>query len=808
MAFPGNCLGHGERCSRETKINKLLRSPLMSLDETLRVLIKRGPVSVRISLKELEEDYATNSDWKVIEEGGVLSIPAEEFRMTKPYRSGAVDFADLKGRKHQIDSYPIDQTVMSLNEQILVKYNEEKENAKAAGKSEASAERAAFSLAWKLPEFKTVQKRQDNEAPIKLKKALEKMMTDLQIPALIIRSLSLKANSALRDLGLALTGDAEIGLVMAYVSGDFLHVVICEVKRVETFPWQIGSSIPTKQKVNQAESKLSKNVDVLKAILAGIPPDHIIFHTQAYFPDASYSGLQTIFCNDCLESNVICHEDLADLSLLQKKTQVPSKPDPATSSGKRYLLTLIARCHFHQSLVHIGYKKVKDMEKLVVERHRYKTVDDTEMTKKEYVVAPPLQQQVIHSFTASSTKRHLVLEGPAGTGKSLMAVQVANNLMESLTDTCEEAGIEPILVVTTEQHEKDPVMTYLDDSTWASANKVFKGWADILKEFGVSNNKYNRGMDLIQLTEALARRFEGRPVVILLDEIVQSQVLSELGNHSLPETVRLIAVRSPTASTNPLTLPPSFLHVTLTTPFRFTKAITRLTRFMAKCNGMYVPDGDFGSDVEGIKPFFWDVGKDERRTKEALDQARKHLGDDATILYTPTIPDSIENMVREQGKEAGGPWDCYNTHSFSGWEAERVVIVTDGSSIIDSISRAKTHLSIILVRGRLDAQYAKQKEYFQQAAEEGLLESVQLEAELRNNSDSSVDSDIRTQGKWQQLALLLDQLSDKDDFKEQLQMILRVKDVSSFEDLFEKLESTTEKDIALALIFQATVVQS
>jgi len=33
-------------------------------------------------------------------------------------------------------------------------------------------------------------------------------------------------------------------------------------------------------------------------------------------------------------------------------------------------------------------------------------------------------------------------------------------------------------------------------------------------------------------------------------------------------------------------------------------------------------------------------------------------------------------------------------------------------------------------------------------------------------------------------------------------MILRVKDVSSFEDLFAKLESTTEKDIALALIFQ------
>ena len=82
----------------------------------------------------------------------------------------------------------------------------------------------------------------------------------------------------------------------------------------------------------------------------------------------------------------------------------------------------------------------------------------------------------------------------------------------------------------------------------------------------------------------------------------------------------------------------------------------------------------------------------------------------------------------------------------------------------------------------------------------GLVELV----ESRSDSDNS---DVKTQGKWEQLALLMDQLSWKDDFKEQLQMILRVKDVTSFEDLFKKLESTTEKDIALALIFQATVVQ-
>merc|ERR1712173_215003 len=100
------------------------------------------------------------------------------------------------------------------------------------------------------------------------------------------------------------------------------------------------------------------------AILAGVPPSKIIFHTLACFPDASSSELQVVFCADCLESGVICQEDLADLSLLQKKTQVPDKPDPATASGMKYLLTLSARLLSHQSLLHIAYREVEDKEKL------------------------------------------------------------------------------------------------------------------------------------------------------------------------------------------------------------------------------------------------------------------------------------------------------------------------------------------------------------------------------------------------------------------------------------------------------------
>ena len=94
-----------------------------------------GPVSVETSLKELEQDYAKKPEWKVIEEGGVLSIPVEEFRMInppKPDREGKVEFGKKKEGGNQIESYPVGQTIKNLNEQILLKYNEENENSKAA----------------------------------------------------------------------------------------------------------------------------------------------------------------------------------------------------------------------------------------------------------------------------------------------------------------------------------------------------------------------------------------------------------------------------------------------------------------------------------------------------------------------------------------------------------------------------------------------------------------------------------------------------------------------------------------------------
>ena len=164
------------------------------------------------------------------------------------------------------------QTIKHLNALVLSKYTEEKMKSRANKKSESESERFATTAALKLPLLCALKAWQDIEAEIKVKKALEQMMSDLKIPALIIRSVKLKAISALKDLGLGdgdndLAKDAEIDIILAYVSGHFIHVVICEVKRADTYPWQTKCPPPNKKAINSSEKQLTKDLDVLMAIL-------------------------------------------------------------------------------------------------------------------------------------------------------------------------------------------------------------------------------------------------------------------------------------------------------------------------------------------------------------------------------------------------------------------------------------------------------------------------------------------------------------------------------------------------------------
>ena len=84
----------------------------------------------------------------MIEEGGVWSVPVEEFRMQNPPHPdarGNIDFEKRKAGDKQIEGYTVGETIDHLNAKIVIKYNKEKGHsgdfgnaAKMAGKMSKS----------------------------------------------------------------------------------------------------------------------------------------------------------------------------------------------------------------------------------------------------------------------------------------------------------------------------------------------------------------------------------------------------------------------------------------------------------------------------------------------------------------------------------------------------------------------------------------------------------------------------------------------------------------------------------------------
>merc|ERR1712080_674672 len=97
--------------------------------------------------------------------------------------------------------------------------------------------------------------------------------------------------------------------------------------------------------------------------------------------------------------------------------------------------------------------------------------------------------------------------------ETLVASQVANNLIQSLEATA-EPGKGAVLLVTAEtlSNKEDPLLKHLDAKTSQAKTKIFDDWREIKNEYGISGSE--KEMQLLHLTEALAKRWEGRQIVI------------------------------------------------------------------------------------------------------------------------------------------------------------------------------------------------------------------------------------------------------------------------------------------------------
>ena len=75
-----------------------------------------------------------------------------------------------------------------------------------------------------------------------------------------------------------------------------------------------------------------------------------------------------------------------------------------------------------------------------------------------------------------------MLTGAAGTGKTLVALKVANDLIQSLEATA-EPGKGPVLLVTAQHFAKDnPLLKYLDINTAKAKARIFGNWKRFMNE--------------------------------------------------------------------------------------------------------------------------------------------------------------------------------------------------------------------------------------------------------------------------------------------------------------------------------------
>ena len=68
------------------------------------------------------------------------------------------------------------------------------------------------------------------------------------------------------------------------------------------------------------------------------------------------------------------------------------------------------------------------------------------------------------------------------------------------------------------------------------------------------------------------------------------------------------------------------------------------------------------------------------------------------------------------------PLRCYHAGEYYGAEDERVVAVTNGYYMMEQVTRARTHLAIVLLDG--PSTWAEERSHLRQAAAQGLLREL------------------------------------------------------------------------------------
>ena len=99
-----------------------------------RVVVKTTEETAKTSTEEMKENFAKTAEWKVIEGGGVLSVPVTELRLLNmpgpDRRTGKREFEkhQVRAKTNVIDYYSVDQTERRMNDELKAEYDRVKDS--------------------------------------------------------------------------------------------------------------------------------------------------------------------------------------------------------------------------------------------------------------------------------------------------------------------------------------------------------------------------------------------------------------------------------------------------------------------------------------------------------------------------------------------------------------------------------------------------------------------------------------------------------------------------------------------------------
>ena len=441
-ADPNSCQGHQLRLATAAKIKKAQLEPPKQIDESKKIFIKKGGKhGTKIKLKGLNDIMRATEEWKEVAKGNGLVVPNGELRLkTLPRadKAGKRGFEKnvKKKKKTDIEAYTMDWTEERLRSHVDDIYNE--------AKADDKTEREAQTVILKLPEYNALKFWLDQKSELDVKEAVERGARGVKLQFAVYRSLvkeeiinekqgpRLGNKTALKELGLDIPDeDIETDLLFAFIKDTLLHIVLIEVKRSDTPPWNQGSQAPNKDNVNKAANQLERGSLLYTSLLADLPKDRVIYHTLSAFPEVPEKELETVLCSSCM-SETLCMEDLQDWTRLSQKlglqwsmpwwwswwTWCRSWLEPP---AEELLLTVVARLSGPHSLLHAGCRTIQDKRAVEVERMEANTaLVDEKIQQGQYVVASKDQQKAIAEFVLSQVMRHATFQGPSGSGKTLM----------------------------------------------------------------------------------------------------------------------------------------------------------------------------------------------------------------------------------------------------------------------------------------------------------------------------------------------------------------------------------------------------